>query len=193
MQIETVKDKNQIIIDGALIIKPDIFEDSRGIFMENWNKKIFSKTVGKKHEFVQDNYSISKQNVLRGLHYQLSPNSQSKLVKCIKGNIFDVIVDLRKNSKTFASWAGFYLNDENHKQIWIPKGFAHGFLTISKQAYVIYKTDNYWDKSSERTIRWDDPKLSIDWPHSINKPLLSMKDKTGSLMSQLTDKELFTL
>ncbi|WP_288260261.1 dTDP-4-dehydrorhamnose 3,5-epimerase [uncultured Prochlorococcus sp.] len=191
MKIEFIKNKDGIIINGPLLMTPKLFLDQRGIFMESWNKKLFNDLTGNKKEFVQDNYSISKKNILRGLHYQISPKPQGKLVKCVKGNIFDVVIDLRKNSKTFGLWSGFYLNDQNHKQIWIPQGFAHGFLTISDEASVIYKVDEYWYKNLERSIRWNDPNLKITWPTTKGEPILSAKDKEANLLYNLSDSDLF--
>ena len=146
MKISPLKTTDDIEIDGPLVISPNIFEDSRGFFYESWNKETFFKLTNVKLDFVQDNHSKSSNGVLRGLHYQLNPYPQGKLVRCIKGSIFDVVVDLRIESKTFGKWSSAVLSQENHKELWIPVGFGHGFLTTSDSAEVIYKTTNYWAK-----------------------------------------------
>ncbi len=179
MKIKLLEDQRGIKFEGLFLIIPNKFKDKRGSFYESWNKKIFDKKINSKVNFVQDNHSRSIKGVLRGLHYQTNPSPQGKLVRCPYGEIFDVAVDLRINSKTFGLWTGVYLNSENMNQLWIPEGFAHGFLTISDYAEVLYKTTAYWDKECEKSIRWNDEKLSIDWPLEKTKhnlPLLSKKD-----------------
>ena len=179
MEFDKVKSNRGKVINDLLLCIPNAFSDSRGVFYESWNKNIFDKVLGKNINFVQDNQSSSVKGVLRGLHYQLDPYPQGKLVRCIKGEIFDIAVDLRKKSVTFGEWSGVYLNDSNKKQFWIPEGFAHGFLTMSSSAIVLYKTTNYWEKDLERSILWNDQSIGIDWPISfLNKknPLLSKKD-----------------
>ncbi len=179
MEFDKVKSNRGKVINDLLLCIPKTFSDSRGVFYESWNKNIFDKVLGKNINFVQDNQSSSVKGVLRGLHYQLDPYPQGKLVRCIKGEIFDIAVDLRKKSVTFGEWSGVYLNDSNKKQFWIPEGFAHGFLTMSSSAIVLYKTTNYWEKDLERSILWNDQSIGIDWPISfLNKknPLLSKKD-----------------
>ena len=180
MQIQKLKSKEGIEFQGLFILDPEIFDDERGFFYESWNKNDFDLKINAKINFVQDNHSSSIKGVLRGLHYQTNPSPQGKLVRCIKGEVFDVAVDLRRNSMTFGMWFGVNLSSINKLQFWIPEGFAHGFLTISKSAEVCYKTTNYWNKDCEKSIRWNDEKLAINWPlNKINKnqPLLSTKDK----------------
>jgi len=184
-------------IQGPLLLTPELFIDERGFFFESWNKKNWEDILNKNNQnsfyFVQDNHSKSSKGTLRGLHYQKNPSSQGKLVRCIQGEIFDVAIDLRKKSKTFCKYIGVRLNCKNKKQLWIPKGFAHGFLTLSNHAEVNYKTTEYWDKKNERTIKWDEKRFNIDWPiEEISSIIhLSDKDKNGLLFSQLSDEELF--
>ena len=163
----------------VLLLEPDIFKDERGFFYESFNQDKFDKVTGKKISFVQDNYSKSKKNTLRGLHYQLSPMAQGKLVSVLQGEIFDVVVDLRKSSKTFGDFVCQELNALTKKQLWIPKGFAHGFLVTSDFAEVMYKTTNFYNPNLERSIIWSDVDLSINWPNHSDI-LLSDKDKKGS-------------
>ena len=173
---------NEVTIDGPLLLEPKIFADSRGFFMESWNQKKFNEIVGKTLIFVQDNFSNSVKGVIRGLHYQKKPYEQGKIVRCIKGEIYDVIVDLRKESSTFSKWYGINLSSENHYQLWIPEGFAHGFLAISSTAEISYKTTSYWHPKSETTIMWDDKEIGIKWPlleNNIIKAKLSEKDEKG--------------
>ena len=180
MKIQSLKNEQGVEFEGLLLITPDKYKDQRGFFYESWNKKIFDKQTNSKTNFVQDNHSSSSKGVLRGLHYQINPSPQGKLVRCVFGEIFDVAVDLRKKSKTFANWVGVNLSAENMQQFWIPEGFAHGFLTMSDNAEVLYKTTDFWEKDCEKSIKWDDETLSINWPlEKINLefPLLSKKDK----------------
>ena len=164
MLIQQIKNKKGNEFKGLLLITPKIFNDKRGSFYESWNKSVFDNKVNSNINFVQDNHSTSIKGVLRGLHYQVSPFPQGKLVRCVSGEIFDVAVDLRKDSETFGDWIGVNLSRDNKKQIWIPEGFAHGFLTISNNAEVLYKTSDYWNKDCEKSIRWDDETLNINWP-----------------------------
>ncbi|MBL0491909.1 dTDP-4-dehydrorhamnose 3,5-epimerase [Aeromonas veronii] len=164
-------------IPDVLIFEPKVFGDERGFFFESFNHKLFEEAVGYSVNFVQDNHSKSSKGVLRGLHYQLAPHAQGKLVRCVAGEVFDVAVDIRKNSPTFGQWVGVHLSGENKRQLWIPEGFAHGFLTLSDTAEFLYKTTNYYNQQSERGIRWDDPLVEINWPLS-NEPTLSAKDKS---------------
>ena len=173
-------------IPDVLIIEPLVFVDDRGFFFESFNQKQFDETVGYHVNFVQDNHSKSRKGVLRGLHYQISPHAQGKLVRCIAGEIFDVAVDIRKNSPTFAQWVGINLSAENKRQLWIPEGFAHGFLTISDYSEFLYKTTNYYNPLSERGIRWNDEQLGINWP--LTRIILSEKDHFAPAM---TDSVLF--
>ena len=188
MQKKKLKDNNNKIIEGALEIIPEIFFDERGYFYETWNYKNFNNLIESNINFVQDNQSFSKKNTLRGLHFQLNPSAQGKLVKVTQGEIFDVIVDLRQSSKTFLSWAGILLTSKLKNQIWVPEGFAHGFLTLSQEAIVEYKVTNFWDKELERTLIWNDSSISIDWPKSTDqlfKPNLSPKDNEGKTLDNL--------
>ncbi|HFP1962144.1 TPA: dTDP-4-dehydrorhamnose 3,5-epimerase, partial [Escherichia coli] len=148
-------------IPDVLIFEPKVFGDERGFFMESFNQRQFEEIVGRKISFVQDNHSKSKKGVLRGLHYQLPPFAQGKLVRCINGEVYDVAVDLRPESINYGKWVGIILSAENKKQLWIPEGFAHGFLVISEFAEFAYKTTNYYSKESERGIRWNDPTINI--------------------------------
>lgn len=170
------------IIDTAIpdvkIIEPKVFGDERGFFFESFNKKIFEEAIGHPVNFVQDNHSLSVEGVLRGLHYQLAPYSQGKLVRCIEGEVYDVAVDIRKSSATFGQWVGVHLSEENKKQLWIPEGFAHGFVTLSPKAQFLYKTTNFYMPESERCIIWNDVKLGISWPE-VTSLQLSKKDKAG--------------
>nr|WP_075440460.1 dTDP-4-dehydrorhamnose 3,5-epimerase [Prochlorococcus marinus] len=180
MKFEQLKNEEGFEFKGPFLITPQIFGDQRGIFYESWNKSVFDININANVNFVQDNHSKSIKGVLRGLHYQTNPFPQGKLVRCISGAIFDVAIDLRKNSETFAMWIGVELSSENMKQLWIPEGFAHGFLTMSDFAEVLYKTTDYWSKDCEKSIKWDDKTLAINWP--LNKlnmefPILSKKDK----------------
>ena len=174
--------KNLTYISGLIIIEPKLFEDERGIFFESFNQNEFNELLGLNIKFIQDNLSISKLNVLRGMHYQ-AKHPQGKLIRVISGEIFDVAIDMRKSSKTFASWFGLYLSSENKKQLWIPEGFAHGFLTISENAEVIYKVTSQRYEEDERIIRWNDPQLNIDWPNKKNLNI-SKKDRDGQLFCE---------
>jgi len=161
-------------IDGIILIRPDIHYDSRGFFMESYTKKEF-ESGGIEDEFVQDNHSFSIKNTLRGLHYQVEPFQQSKLVRCISGEIMDVAVDIRKGSKTFLKYVSVALSSENKNMLYIPKGFAHGFLVMSDYAEVIYKVDNYYSSDHERGIIWNDETIGIKWP--VDNPIVSEKDR----------------
>lgn len=167
---------------GVLIIEPRVFGDERGFFFESFNQRAFDEAVGAHVDFVQDNHSKSSRNVLRGLHYQLPPKAQGKLVRVVQGEVFDVAVDLRKNSKTFGQWVGEVLSAENKRQLWIPAGFAHGFVTLSDTAEFLYKTTDYYSPAHERCIRWDDAQLAIDWPMH-GAPSLSAKDAVAPLFA----------
>ena len=166
-------------IEGLLIIKPDIYKDDRGYFFESYNENRFVQN-GVPMKFVQDNQSLSSYGVIRGLHYQLEPYAQTKLVRVLQGRIFDVAVDIRKDSPTFGQWYGVELSDENFLQFLLPKGFAHGFSVLSKTALVLYKCDNYYNKVSERGIIYNDKILNIDWKLNSDEILVSHKDKDMS-------------
>jgi dTDP-4-dehydrorhamnose 3,5-epimerase len=164
-------------IPDILLIEPQIFQDDRGFFFESYNHQKFTDKTGINLNFVQDNHSLSKQNVLRGLHYQII-QPQGKLVRTVVGSIFDVAVDIRKSSPTFGLWVGYELSAENKCQLWIPPGFAHGFVVLSEVAEVLYKTTEYYNPQGDRCILWNDPDLAIDW-HLITPPILSGKDQAG--------------
>ncbi|MDO9167432.1 MAG: dTDP-4-dehydrorhamnose 3,5-epimerase [Rhodoferax sp.] len=164
-------------IPDVLIIEPKVFGDSRGFFFESFNKKSFKETTGFEADFVQDNHSRSTKGVLRGLHYQIE-QPQGKLVRVVRGAVFDVAVDLRRSSATFGRWVGAELTEENHRQMWVPPGFAHGFLTLSDSADFLYKTTDYYAPQFERCLAWNDPAISIQWPAGM-VPKLSDKDQTG--------------
>lgn len=165
-------------LPGVKIIDPLVFSDSRGCFYESFNQQRFGQLVQKDVTFVQDNHSVSTKGVIRGLHYQISPFSQGKLVRVVYGAVFDVAVDIRPDSKSFGKWVGVDLTGDNNRQLWIPEGYAHGFQVISDSAVFLYKTTNFYSPEHERCIRWDDPTLSIDWPIK-DKPLVSDKDAEG--------------
>ncbi|MNF57832.1 dTDP-4-dehydrorhamnose 3,5-epimerase [Pseudomonas borbori] len=173
-------------LPGVLILEPRVFGDERGFFYESFNARSFEQATGRSCAFVQDNHSRSQRGVLRGLHYQLQ-QTQGKLVRVSAGEIYDVAVDIRRSSPTFGRWIGVRLSAENKRQLWLPEGFAHGFLTLSEYAEVLYKTTDYYAPGHERCIRWDDPSLAIDWPLA-EAPQLSAKDQAGL---SLTDAELF--
>lgn len=170
----------------VLILEPRVFGDERGFFYESFNARAFSEATGLSREFVQDNHSRSQRGVLRGLHYQLQ-QAQGKLVRVTAGEVYDVAVDIRRSSPTFGRWVGVHLSAENKRQLWLPEGFAHGFLVLSEYAEFLYKTTDYYAPAHERCIRWDDPSLAIDWPLD-SAPQLSAKDQAGL---SLADAELF--
>lgn len=169
-------------IEDVKIIEPKFFGDDRGFFFESYNQKIL-KEAGIDEEFVQDNHSRSCQHVLRGLHYQLK-NPQGKLVRVVVGEVYDVVVDLRKHSNTFGKWVGAYLSEQNKQMLFVPAGFAHGFLVLSKSADFLYKTTSLYDPASERCIKWDDSTLGIDWPLNGANPILSSKDAQGNIFKE---------
>ncbi|MBM7210748.1 dTDP-4-dehydrorhamnose 3,5-epimerase, partial [Morganella morganii] len=164
-------------IPDVLIIEPKVFGDERGFFYESYNHKKFEQAVGKEVNFVQDNHSKSTKGVLRGLHFQKAPYAQGKLVRCVVGEVFDIAVDIRENSDTYGQWFGTNLSAENKCQLWIPEGFAHGFLVLSDIAEFLYKTTNYYHPESESGIQWNDPTLNIEWPKLSTEYILSEKDK----------------
>ena len=176
-------------IPDVLIIEPKVFGDARGFFFESFNQKAFNEASGTDYQFVQDNHSRSAKGVLRGLHYQLPPHAQGKLVRVVRGAVFDVAVDIRKSSPTFGKWVGTELSEENHRQLWVPPGFAHGFLTLSESAEFLYKTTDYYSPAFERTIAWNDTTLNIDWPELGSPPTLSLKDLSAK---HLSEAELFS-
>ena len=176
----------QTAIPEVVIIEPKVFGDARGFFYESFNQKVFNEATGLNVNFVQDNHSRSAKGVLRGLHYQIK-QPQGKLVRVVRGAVFDVAVDIRKSSSTFGKWVGVELSDHNKKQLWLPAGFAHGFLVLSEYADFLYKTTDYYDAEYERCIHWNDPVIGINWPMDLS-PRLSAKDLKGK---QLATIEVF--
>ena len=172
----------RLSIPEVILFTPRVFGDDRGFFFESFNAQTFNAAVGHAVVFVQDNHSQSSRGVLRGLHYQLPPNPQGKLVRVTRGEVFDVAVDIRQSSPTFGKWVGAVLSEENHQQIWIPPGFAHGFITLSDRADFLYKTTDFYSPACERSIRWDDPKIGVDW-HFEGTPTLSGKDLLAPLFA----------
>ena len=173
-------------LDGVKLIEPKVFGDSRGFFFESFNAREFAQQVQDGVMFVQDNHSRSAKGVLRGLHYQIA-HAQGKLVRVTEGEVFDVAVDLRRSSPTFGKWEGITLSAENHRQLWIPPGFAHGFVVLSESAQFLYKTTDYWYPEFERCLLWNDPSVGIEWPIEF-EPILAAKDAAGRL---LADADLF--
>jgi|UniRef100_A0A7C1XGA4 dTDP-4-dehydrorhamnose 3,5-epimerase len=172
----------KLAIPEVVVFEPKVFADERGFFFESFNSKSFKDAVGAEPRFVQDNHSKSSRGVLRGLHYQIS-NTQGKLIRVVSGEIFDVAVDLRQRSATFGQWVGAVLSEENKHQLWIPEGFAHGFLVLSEHAEVLYKTTDYWAPEHERCLLWNDPAINIQWPIE-KQPLLSEKDQKGVILKE---------
>ena len=170
-------------IPGLLILEPKVFGDARGFFMESYNAKAFLDATGLDVNFVQDNHSRSGKGVLRGLHYQIE-QAQGKLVRVTRGSVFDAVVDLRKSSPTFGQWAGVELSEENSRQLWIPPGFAHGFLVTSDSADFLYKTTDYYAPQFERSLAWNDPTVGVEWPLAGTAPLLSAKDVAGKPLAE---------
>lgn len=174
-------------LDGVLILEPRVFEDARGCFFESWNARTFAELTGVDAAFVQDNHSVSHRGVLRGLHYQLPPMAQGKLLRVVQGAVFDVAVDLRRASPTFGQWLGVELSAANRRQLWIPPGCAHGFLSLADASITLYKTTAGYSPQHERCLRWDDPQLAIVWPLD-GEPLLSPRDARGL---SFADAEVF--
>ena len=172
----------RLAIPDVVLIEPKVFGDSRGFFFESFNQKAFDEATGTNHQFVQDNHSRSSKGVLRGLHYQIQ-QPQGKLVRVVRGAVFDVAVDIRKSSPTFGQWVAEELSEDNHRQLWVPPGFAHGFVVLSDIAEFLYKTTDYYAPQFERCIAWNDPDLAIDWPNMGMAPLLSAKDGAGRKLS----------
>ena len=167
----------------VVVIEPKVFGDARGFFFESFNQQAFADAVGVDLPFVQDNHSRSRRGVLRGLHYQLAPKAQGKLVRVTSGAVFDVAVDIRRDSPTFGAWTGAVLSEENQHQLWIPPGLAHGFVVLTDTADFLYKTTDYYSPAHERAIRWDDPAIGITWPAGL-APLLAPKDAEAPLLAQ---------
>ena len=172
------------VVRDVLILEPQVFGDARGFFQESFNQRAFDAAVGRHTAFVQDNHSRSARGVLRGLHFQLPPHAQGKLVRVTHGRVFDVAVDIRRSSPTFRQWVGVELSGENHRQLWLPPGMAHGFLVLSDSADFLYKTTDYYAPEAERAIRWDDPDLAIAWPLGAVAPQLSTRDAAALRMSE---------
>jgi dTDP-4-dehydrorhamnose 3,5-epimerase len=171
-------------LPGVLVIEPKVFGDDRGFFFESFNQRAFDAAVGHPVEFVQDNHSRSMRGVLRGLHYQLDPHAQGKLVRVAQGSAFDVAVDVRHGSPTFGRWVGVTLDTRSQRQLWIPPGFAHGFLALEDDTHFLYKTTDYYAKDCERSIVWNDPAIGIDWPRLGMPPVLATKDAAAPPLAQ---------
>lgn len=184
----------KLAVEGLLLITPDVYGDARGFFFESWNQVRWQEQLqahGQQAQpFLQDNHSHSTQGVLRGLHWQVAPHAQGKLVRCVVGEVFDVAVDLRQRSPSFGQWYGVRLSASNHHQLWVPVGFAHGFLTLSDTAEVLYKATDVWSRSCERSVHWQDPQLAITWPGD-QTPQLSDKDAAAPWLAQLHPEDLF--
>lgn len=176
-------------IEDVILVTPQVFGDSRGFFMESYQKSVFEQN-GIKDDFNQDNHSKSTKGVLRGLHYQTNPKAQAKLVRCPRGKIFDVAVDLRKNSPTFGKWVGEILSEENKNMLYIPAGFAHGFVVLSDEAELLYKASNEYSPQNDRGIRWNDPEINVDWRIDL-EPLISEKDSKQPYLKEALKEELF--
>ena len=183
-----------VTLNGPLLISPKVFGDDRGFFFESWNQRGFAAALEADGQmvpdFVQDNHSRSMRGVLRGLHYQLPPHPQGKLVRCVVGEIFDVAVDIRRSSPTFGQWVGARLSADNHQQLWVPVGFAHGFMTLTEHAEVLYNATDFLNPYCERAIRWDDPSLSVSWPFS--EAQVSDKDGAAPALLELSTVDLFS-
>ena len=177
-----------LAIPDVVLIEPTVFRDDRGYFFESFNQRVFEEAVGQRVAFVQDNHSLSARGVLRGLHYQLPPHAQGKLVRVTAGAAFDVAVDIRRSSATFGRWVGAELSADNFRQLWIPPGFAHGFVALADGTEFLYKTTDVWVKACDRAIRWDDPAIAIDWPLPLAAPTVAAKDAAAPL---LRDADLF--
>ncbi len=173
----------ELAIPGVFVLEPKVFGDERGFFFESFNANVFEQLTGRSTDFVQDNHSRSSRGVLRGLHFQLAPRAQAKLVRVVQGEIFDVAVDVRPESKTFGRWVSQTLSAENKKQMWIPEGFAHGFLTMSETAEVLYKTNGLYAPEFERCVQWNDASIGIDWPMTSGL-VISEKDRAGQALSE---------
>jgi dTDP-4-dehydrorhamnose 3,5-epimerase len=176
-----------LAIPEVVLIDPTVFEDQRGFFMESWHRDALADALASRVDFVQDNHSMSVKGVLRGLHFQAEPHPQGKLVRVVSGSVWDVAVDIRRSSPSFAEWVAVELSSENHRQLWIPPGFAHGFLALTDRADMIYKVTDYYSGELDRSIRWDDPDIGIDWPLE-GEPTISDKDAAAPY---LRDAEVF--
>jgi len=179
MQVETTA------IEGVLILQPKVFGDARGFFFESFNQRVFDAAVGRPVDFVQDNHSRSARGVLRGLHFQKGPRAQGKLVRVTSGAVFDVAVDIRRDSPTFGRWVGTELSADNHRQLWVPPGLAHGFLVLTETADFLYKTTEFYSPADEGAVRWDDPDVGIAWPDLGEAPKLSAKDAVAPSLREV--------
>ena len=195
MNLEYLTSNKNNKIKGPIVFYPEIFHDERGYFYETWNKEIFNQFIFDDVDFIQDNQSVSKKNVLRGLHFQLDPRAQCKLVRVVKGKVNDVIVDLRLNSPTFSEWSNIELSCKRNNQLWIPRGFAHGFLSLTDNTILQYKVNNYWSPKHERTLKWNDNDLNIKWHNKDFEKfdfIISNKDQNGfSLNYLIQSNEIF--
>ena len=195
MRFEYLKTQSDQVIEDVKLIIPEIYRDKRGLFFESWNQNKFNKLIGKDVNFVQDNHSVSCIGCLRGLHFQLHPSPQGKLVRCINGVIFDIALDIRKSSKTYGRYVSTILNNTNRNLLWIPEGFAHGFLALEEKTEVLYKTTNFWYEDLERSLNWEDKDINIKWPFERIKNFklnISNKDSAAPLLKDLDIKgELF--
>jgi|TARA_R110002020_G_scaffold113973_1_gene262209 dTDP-4-dehydrorhamnose 3,5-epimerase len=174
---------SRLAIHDVILFEPRVFEDDRGYFFESFNQKLFDEAVGRSVAFVQDNHSASQKNVLRGLHFQTEPSAQGKLVRVVRGAAFDVAVDVRQGSPTFGKWVGETLTGENRRQLWIPEGFAHGFVALEDNTEFLYKVTSFYDRDCDRSLRWDDPTIGIEWP-VVGTPLLSAKDAAAPFLQE---------
>ncbi|UXN67839.1 dTDP-4-dehydrorhamnose 3,5-epimerase (plasmid) [Devosia neptuniae] len=177
-------------LPGLVLLEPRVFSDGRGAFFESFNQRSFEEATGVRAEFVQDNHSVSSRNVVRGLHYQVGDVAQGKLVRVVRGSAFDVAVDLRRTSATFGRWYGINLSAQNRLQMWIPEGFAHGFVALEETTEFLYKTTSYYSATSERCILWNDPSIAVEWPIT-GEPVLSEKDAAGRSFDSLGNSDLF--
>ena len=184
MEIKKCKHNKGGFFEGPFVINPEIYSDNRGCFFESWNSRQFNNLIKKNNIFVHDNQSTSHKGVLRGMHYQIPPMDQGKLVRCTHGSVYDVIVDLRLNSDTFSLWSGIKLNANNNSQLWIPSGFAHGFLSLERDTIFEYKVTNYWSKNHEKSLCWNDMTIKINWPE-IGIYNISYKDNEGLSLEEL--------
>lgn len=198
MKAESLMTTSGQLMEGPLLMTPDVYPDERGYFFESWNERRWCEVLiahGQEAQlFVQDNHSRSTRGVLRGLHWQIPPQPQGKLVRCVAGKIFDVAVDLRRSSTTFGKWVGAHLSASNYQQLWVPVGFAHGFLTLSEHSEVLYKTTDFWNKDCERSLRWDDPDLGIEWAEhgaSSDDLVLTENDRLSPQLAALTHADQF--
>lgn len=181
--VSDIADNKPPQLPDVRLIEPEVHHDERGWFSETYNKGAFEALVGIETTFVQDNHSSTRRGVLRGLHYQVDPMSQGKLIRVVRGAVFDVGVDLRRSSPTFGRWVGVELSTDNRRQVWLPPGFAHGFLALTERAEVVYKVTAYYSPTHERALRWDDPEIGINWPHS-GRPILSERDASASFLRE---------